>query len=399
MKQVFFYSDSPIATTGLGRVTRYIVPSLAEKFKIIQVALNHHFVKVNNEGVHADYDRDLYKWDIISTYLNKDSWGVDICKKILSQYKFDIIFTSCDINRVMPFYAEIKRQQENGAKWVLYTPIDRNQVLKGEEEVFALADELVVLSKFAKKKLEEKKVNKDVKVIYHPLDFSEFPILSQEEKKDFREKYYKHFSSKDFIIGNINRNQFRKDLVRSLAVLKEYQKYDKKARLYLHTKAVDEGGDLNQNIVELDIFKSDVMFADIQDASQALDQLELAKIYNSLDAMISTSKGEGFGFSTVEAMACKVPIVVPNNTSFTEFVGENEERGYLADCKEWVVDYGYSNCQRYLTDINSMVNKLNKIKTNPEEAKDKVEKAYAWVKKELDLKTIQNKFLDLMENV
>lgn len=379
MKKILFYSDSPIATTGLGRVTRYLLPAFTNDFKIIQIGLNHQDIHISPKGVLANYDHEKYKWEIISTYMQKDPYAVESTKQLLSKYKFDYIVFSIDINRAIPFYPEIIAQQKLGAKFILYTPIDRMNVLKSEAEAFKIPDTLLVLSDYAKDTLS--KIGIESHRIYHPIDLKEFPILPKEEVDKFKKEYFKNWNKDAYIIGNINRNQFRKDLARTLYIFKEYSKTDKKARLYLHCNPVDEGYDIRQTIEEMGILSSDVQFADISSPAYGLEQETLNKIYQSLNLVISTSKGEGFGFSTVEAMATKKPLLVPNNTSFTELVSG---RGNISECKEWVIDYGISNCIRSIADSEDMVKQIRKIRTQTDQ--QQIDEAYKFVKEELSPK-------------
>ncbi len=51
---------------------------------------------------------------------------------------------------------------------------------------------------------------------------------------------------------------------------------------------------------------------------QAVDDDELARVYNSLDVLLNTSMGEGFGLPILEAQACGKPVVTLNTTSMPE---------------------------------------------------------------------------------
>lgn len=45
----------------------------------------------------------------------------------------------------------------------------------------------------------------------------------------------------------------------------------------------------------------------------------LARIYSSVDAYVSASRGEGFNLPAMEAAACGIPVIVPDNTVHPEF--------------------------------------------------------------------------------
>ena len=85
-------------------------------------------------------------------------------------------------------------------------------------------------------------------------------------------------------------------------------------------------------------------------------------MFNAADCLFSTSTGEGWGLTTTNAMAAGCPVVVPNNTAFTEIVGENEERGYLVksggDIDHRITLYGLTDNPRDIVWSDSALSKL-----------------------------------------
>jgi glycosyltransferase involved in cell wall biosynthesis len=60
---------------------------------------------------------------------------------------------------------------------------------------------------------------------------------------------------------------------------------------------------------------------------------DASKILNNLDIFVLPSVSEGFSISTIEAMACKVPVVVTRSGGPEEFV-MNGQNGIIVDCDE-----------------------------------------------------------------
>lgn len=52
------------------------------------------------------------------------------------------------------------------------------------------------------------------------------------------------------------------------------------------------------------------------------DQTLLTRLYNATDALVAPSTYEGFGFTVLEAMACKRPVIAANATALPEVVGD-----------------------------------------------------------------------------
>jgi glycosyltransferase involved in cell wall biosynthesis len=53
-----------------------------------------------------------------------------------------------------------------------------------------------------------------------------------------------------------------------------------------------------------------------------VDDQALVELYRSADALVITSRAEGFGLPAIEAMACATPVVAFDNTALPEIVGD-----------------------------------------------------------------------------
>jgi len=390
---MLFYGDSPEATTGLGRLHRYLLKDFMQWFDITFVAVNHHKVILSPEGSYPIYDQEKYPIKLISTYPSQDVFCLEPMAKILDTQPFDYIFTSHDMQNIMKFAENIERnKRRHGGTWINYTPIDRKYVLK-EEMGYDLPDKTITLSKYGMKKIKSVFKDVDVDYIHHPLYLDDFPEVEQKEIDDFKKEYFMKFGTGNYkILANFNRNQPRKDLVRTCLVYDRLRKKVPNLKLYLHTKAQDVAGDLTATFLELGLNPSDVQTAHFPSASSGVKQEILNLIYRSCDVGVSTSTGEGFGYTTVEYFATKLPTVVPDNTSFTELVGENEERGLLAECNDIAVDYGFTSVMRDRVSIDDMVKKLEYLFNHPKETQERTDRAYKFVETKLNPEYIAQKW-------
>jgi glycosyltransferase involved in cell wall biosynthesis len=152
----------------------------------------------------------------------------------------------------------------------------------------------------------------------------------------------------------------------------------------MHSKQDDIGGHLPTMARMIGMEPGrEVLFADERfHVLQGFTREYLNKVYNAADCLMSTSLGEGWGLTTTEAMASCTPVVVPNNTAFTEIVGENHERGYLVksggdiDHMQWL--YKTTNHPHSIVHSQEMVDALEFVCQNPDWAKLKACRAREW---------------------
>lgn len=145
----------------------------------------------------------------------------------------------------------------------------------------------------------------------------------------------------DFLLLNVNTNQWRKDLPRTLEIFAALLQRDIPAKLVMHCRAVrPEGTDLEsvgrqfglqlgRDWIHMDnqFGPHDMSFMGYDVKGRALvgsrvTQADMARMYNAADMVISTSLGEGWGLSITESLACGTPVAIPNHTSCAEIASE-----------------------------------------------------------------------------
>jgi D-inositol-3-phosphate glycosyltransferase len=122
-----------------------------------------------------------------------------------------------------------------------------------------------------------------------------------------------------FIIGNVNRNQPRKRLDLMIAYFAEWVKTHNvnDAYLFLH---VAPTGDQGYNIGQLARYYgvSNRLILAEPELGQGIPEKKLSLVYSTFDAQMSTTQGEGFGLTTFEGMACRIPQIVPDWSALAE---------------------------------------------------------------------------------
>jgi len=379
--KVLCYADSPSCATGFGTVTRNICEALYNtgRYDIDIFGINYW----------GDPHNFPYRIWPAGTNKDKDPYGRQKAVNMIPTMDFDILFLLQD-SFIMDFLPillpHLKQNLKKSFKSILYFPVD--SVLKEKwADNISYADNIVAYSEFGKtESLKNLKGQEDMIVIPHGVNTKEFYPLSSQEKASFRKEYFKSESDK-FIITNLNRNQQRKDIPRTITAFKEFRKQVPDSILYLHCAMKDRGWDLVEVCNQMGLSTSkDVIFPQNFGPNQGYPREIVNALYNSSDVIVSTTLGEGFGLSWIEAMAAKVPVIMPRNTAMTEFI--TEDRGYLIDSGTtpslWTTIPYDNEVSRPLVDVDDMVNQMIHVYNNRYEAKTKAENAYKWVTTEMD---------------
>jgi glycosyltransferase involved in cell wall biosynthesis len=125
-----------------------------------------------------------------------------------------------------------------------------------------------------------------------------------------------------FIAMNINRNQPRKRLDYALHVFAKWWNAEGRpdnAFLYLHCAAVDLGYDIKQLARYYGIGKRVILSRVKYSSRDSVSEADLANIYRAGDIGFSTTRGEGWGLTTMEGMACGLGQILPDWAALGEW--------------------------------------------------------------------------------
>lgn len=380
--RVLAYCDSPTCATGFGTVSRNIFEGLYKtgRYEIDILGINYW----------GDPHNFPYRIWPTGTNQDKDPYGRrKICNMIPSM-EYDILFFLQD-TFILDFLPELiphLERNNKAAPTICYFPIDgkpKEQWIKN----ISVIDNIVAYSEFGKKEAEEvfpPIKDKNMSVINHGVNTSNFHILPEEQVKEFRQRYFDRHADK-FIFTNLNRNQQRKDIPRTLAAFAEFRKQVPDSILYLHMAKVDQGWNLPEVCKGYGFSTSeDVIFPENFGPNQGYPLPIVNMLYNCSDCIVSTTLGEGWGLSWSEAMAVKKPVIMPANTAFLETI--NEDIGWLVKSGSnpslWTVVPHDNEVIRPLVDVDDMVRAMLEVYNNPEEVKRRTENAYKYVTQQLD---------------
>lgn len=378
--KVLAFCDTPSCATGFGTVSRNIFEGLYRtgKYQVDVLGINYW----------GDPHPFPYRIWPVGTNSQQDPYGRKKICSMIPNMDFDLLFFLQD-TFILDFLPELiphLKQQNKEFKSICYYPIDgkpKEQWIKN----ISVIDYPVAYCEYGKAMSEEAYPNcPDLRVIPHGVNTREYFPRTDAEVAEFRKNYFGSRGEK-FVFTNLNRNQQRKDIPRTIMAFKEFKKQVPDAMMYLHMAMKDQGWDLPEVCKShgLDI-RSDVIFPENFGPSQGYPREIVNMIYNISDCIVSSCLGEGFGLSWIEAMAARTPIIMPNNTALAEFI--TEDRGYLVKSgtnNSLHTVLGHDNeVIRPLVDVDDMVKAMLYVYNNYDEAKQKAENAYQWVNTQMD---------------
>jgi glycosyltransferase involved in cell wall biosynthesis len=381
-------------STGFGQVASNIMGRLDKtgKYDITVIGINY-------DPVNA-LDPDRWPGRVIPAISLESMNAPDVYgrQKFLNELGkgiYDLVFTIQDsfiIQTIVPQIIETFNGLPKKFATIMYFPIDASPKRDWVSECLAHIDFPVPYTNYAREevlKLMPELDDKLWKPIYHGTNLKDFYYIKDRAAVEaFKKDYFKGVANGKFLITNVNRNQPRKDIIRSLMVLAELKKRGHKDFLLnLHMQHEDVGGNI---LVMADHFglklSEDYCMPHPAtfNANQGLPLEAINLMYNASDAVLTTTLGEGWGLSITEAMATRTPVVAPGNTSINEILAAN--RGYLipsgARMSDWF-SLGQSDNERLrpLMDVNVAADALEKIKAGelPDiDAAEKWAKQYSW---------------------
>lgn len=368
-------SDTPNCATGYATVCRNILQGLyaTGKYEITVLGFS-------DSGAFHNYP-----YQIVSLGMDKG----EKASRYMLQADFDLLFIINDLPSLMNFLPQTLialKEREKKFKSVFYFPVDG--VLRTEwYEYLNLIDYKVTFTEYGRRgALEAVPELGEIFVMPHGCNTEDFyPYPNLEELQPVKDQLFGTQSHK-FVFANINRNQLRKDIPRTIQAFKLVKEQISDVLLYLHMAKQDVGWDLEEVCRAANLStKEDVILLNNFNVHQGLPIEFLNIIYNVSDCLVSTTLGEGWGLTWTEAMATKTPVIMPNNTAMTENI--TPERGYLVNSGNHL-DLLYMPPQtmipQTLTDIEDMARKMIHVYEHPEEATQKAETAYQWVTTHLD---------------
>lgn len=410
-------ADSPNVITGFGNVCREVLGHLYESG-----FYDFEIVGINYDGSPHDLPHKIYPAvnALVSHMAYREPYGRQRFLDMLGEGRFDLVWVLQDSFIVGEELAQrIKETNDALApdrkyQFIFYYPIDATPKKSWIDQSALLADFPVTYTQYAYEetmklyavdensllKPEEKEENlargkeleAKLNVVYHGMNPKDFYPLEEARIQELRQNLWNDKKDR-FVFLNVNRNQPRKDLFRSLQAFKillDRRRASGKSLpyLYMHCNVFDNNMNMLEMSKQLNLTEGDEWaYPDAKYFGPAagFPVNVLNDIYNAGDAVISTTLGEGWGLSITEAMAVKRPVIAPDHTSISEILGKTTagtaERGILVK----ILPHGFvqqndNSRIRPITDPEDLADKMEFVMDNRALLQPMVDTAYDWVK-------------------
>jgi len=327
-RSMLWYSNAPHIPTGYGTQSAMMINQLTKDNYKMAIAANYGL-----EGVNSNYRINNVNVPMFSR--GYDVWSNDIIGAHAYTWKQQNPDTKFAITTLFDVWV-FQKQHWGQFPVISWIPIDHSPVPSPVSD-WAQLDFVhpIAMSKFGQKQLQ----NLNIKAYYipHAIDkvFQPTEKLLTNNGTEVSIREYLNISPETFVIGINAANKgaipSRKAWSENLLAFSIFAKNKKDVLLYLHTDIL--GGLPGHGVNLLDVIKSlnipeeKIKWVDQYAYKSGISQEVVAGIYTSMDVLLATSYGEGFGLATLEAQRCQTPVIVTDCAASSELVGD----GYLVE--------------------------------------------------------------------
>jgi glycosyltransferase involved in cell wall biosynthesis len=276
-------------------------------------------------------------------------FGGDALPQYIQQIRPEVLITQTD-TRMIDWLPNLLKQVPHRPDWILYPVIDghvwdvenkRTKWPSNWTNIIKQADVVVGMTQWGQNILKQNGV--DAKYIPHGVDTTLFRPYTNDQKGELKKNA--GLQGK-FVVGGVFKNILRKNPEKYLHAFSLFRKgREDKVVLLLHAPPNRETGgeyDLVQQAIDIGLtIGKDLVFSSMGAPTQWMPNL-----FNIMDVFWTLGGMESYCLPLVEAMACGIPTVALNGTTFPEILADT---GILSDVptypgsKDTPVTYGSYN--------------------------------------------------------
>ena len=314
--KVFVISDHPMAPSGVGTQTKYVIDALIKtgryKFICLGGAIKHHDYTPQKVDGYGD------DWIIQPV----DGYGTpEMVRSVIWNEKPDMLWFMTD-PRFFGWLWQIENEIRKNVPMIYYHVWDNYPYPMFNKKFYDSNDVIASISKVTHDIVNN--VSPDVENHYlpHAVPTSVFTPRSEEEISEFKNKMFPNMEDRFTFLWN-NRNARRKQSGTLIHWFNEFAEEvgPDNVRLIMHTDPSDvHGQDLVAIMNNIDAIDGRILISD-----QKIPPDALAQMYNIADCTINISDAEGFGLATLESLSSGTPIIVNMTGGLQEQVTDGKD--------------------------------------------------------------------------
>lgn len=321
MAKVLWFGDAG-CHTGFARVTH----SIGERL----VAMGHDIsvMAFNHRGDYWPTTLKLYRPNSMKI---DDIWGMARVVELLGKVEPDIVVILHDAPMILSFLFENAYDtQKYLLKYrpiITYIPVDGHNQPPLWPNVLTKVTDVATMSKFGQEQYPGSTL------VYHGMDTTTFHPVSEKHpitisngdtlrtKQDCKRAF--GYDPDGFLVLRVDKNSGRKDFAATWKALIPVMKRHSDIQVHFHTEGRNfESGVLMNALFEREAtIKKRFFLPDLHNSYIGWTEEDLVALYNAADLFVSTSRGEGFGLTLAESLACGVPVIAQNVSAIPETVG------------------------------------------------------------------------------
>jgi len=315
-KKILVISDHPLAPSGVGTQTKYVIETLlgTGRYKVVCLggAVQHKDYKPQKVG---EWGED---WIV---YPVKGYGTQEMVRSAVFNEKPDMIWFMTD-PRFYGWLWSMENEIRPHIPMVYYHVWDNYPYPHYNKKFYESTDVIASISKVTHDIVNTVSPNVENHYVPHAVDSSIFTPLTDEQIGDIKDQHFGTGDNKVTFFWN-NRNARRKMSGSLIYWFNEFAEEigPENVRLIMHTDPKDpHGQDLESILKNIGALDGRIVLS-----SKKVPPQHLAVFYNMADCTINISDAEGFGLATLESLSCQTPIIVNMTGGLQEQVTDGEE--------------------------------------------------------------------------
>ena len=315
-KKILFISDHPLAPSGVGTQTKYVIESLLQTGRYKVVCLG-------GAMKHQDYaPQKISPWEDDWTVYPVDGYGTpEMIRSALFNERPDMIWFMTD-PRFYGWLWSMENEIRPHVPLVYYHVWDNYPFPLYNKKYYNSTDVIASISKVTHDIVNNVAPDVENHYVPHAVDSKVFFPFSDQDILELKRKQFGENDTRMTFFWN-NRNARRKMSGSLIFWFNEFAEEvgPQNVRLLMHTDPNDaHGQNLSEIVAHLGAEDGRILIS-----KEKVSPEVLASMYNMADCTINISDAEGFGLATLESLSCQTPIIVNMTGGLQEQVTNGKE--------------------------------------------------------------------------